>query len=147
MNEFDLLINKELRDNTIERVEILEQVKEILTLGTTDFVTVEMASQYYDVSMRHIKRCISENRKELELYGLKTYSYYEIKELIKGDINNTVKIPISGITVMSKGALLRIGMLLRDSGVAKEIRTRLLDIVYDAETKTDIVNNVVNEII
>lgn len=44
MNEFDLVVNQELRQNMVERVEVLEQVKEILTLGTTDFVTVELAS-------------------------------------------------------------------------------------------------------
>ena len=37
-------------------------------------------------------------------------------------------------------------MLLRDSEVAKELRTRLLDIVHDAEHNTDIVDKVFQEI-
>lgn len=48
--------------------------------------------------------------------------------------------------MIPKRALLRIGMLLRDSEVAKEVRTRLLDIVHDAEINTDIVDNIVEEI-
>lgn len=37
-------------------------------------------------------------------------------------------------------------MLLRDSQIAKEVRTKLLDIVHDAEVHTDIVDKVVEEI-
>lgn len=146
MNQFDLVVNQELRHNMIERVEVLEQVKEILTLGSTEFVTINMTSEYYEISERHVKRCISENRDELESDGLKTYTYQEIKEMLKGDINVPFKIPPRGLTLIPKRALLRIGMLLRDSEIAKEVRTRILDIVHDAETQTDIVENIVDEV-
>lgn len=47
--------------------------------------------------------------------------------------NETLEIPNRGLRLFPKRAILRIGMLLRDSEVAKEIRTRLLDIVYVTE--------------
>lgn len=52
-----------------------------------------------------------------------------------------------GIRIFPKRAILRVGMLLRDSEIAKEIRTRLLDIVHDTEKQIPkIIHNVVNEI-
>ena len=80
--------------------------------------------------------------------GLRVYRQKEIKEILetventKKGLNVTFKIPSRGLTLIPKRALLRIGMLLRDSEVAKEVRSRLLDIIHDAEVNTDIVNNV-----
>lgn len=52
-----------------------------------------------------------------------------------------------GISMLSKRAILNVAMLLRDSEVAKEIRTRLLDIVQDvSEGKDDIIENIIDEI-
>ena len=47
---------------------------------------------------------------------------------------------------MTKRTLLNIGMLLRDSEVAKELRRRILDIVHDAENGNGSIETVVNEI-
>ena len=152
MNEFDLVVNQELRQNMVERVEVLEHVKEILTLGTTDFVTVELASNYYEIPKKTMESCIKENRQELESDGLTLYKHKEVKEMLES-VENTknlklqgFKIPPRGLILIPKRALLRIGMLLRDSEIAKEVRSKLLDIVHDTETKTDTVEEVVNEI-
>lgn len=152
MNQFDLVVNQELRNDMIARVEVLEQVKEILTLGTTEFVTVELAANYYEIPKKTMESCIKENRQELESDGLTLYKHKEVKEMLES-VENTknlklqgFKIPPRGLILIPKRALLRIGMLLRDSKIAKEVRTRLLDIVHDAETQTDIVEEVVNEI-
>ena len=74
------------------------------------------------------------------------YKNKEIKEMLE-IVENTenrhdvgIKIPPRGLTLIPKRGLLRIGMLLRDSEVAKEVRSRLLDIVHDSEINTDIVN-------
>lgn len=145
MNQFDLVVNQELRQNMVERIEVLEQVKEILTLGTTEFVTVELASQYYEVGKEAIQSLIKDNRDELAWDGLRVYRKSEIQNVLEGQLEN-FKIPNRGMALIPKRALLRIGMLLRDSEVAKNVRTRLLDIVHDAETQTNIVEEVVNEI-
>ena len=157
MNEFDLVVNQELRQNMVERVEVLEQVKEILTLGTTDFVTVELAAQYYEVGLEAIKTITKRHKDELESDGLQTLSGKEIKDiLVKFKMNPTnfrgyfevegSRFANRSNILIPKRALLRIGMLLRDSGIAKEVRSKLLDIVHDTETKTDIVEEVVDEI-
>lgn len=153
----NLVENRELREQVITRVEVLEQVKEILTLGATDFVTVELAAKYYEVGFEAIKTVVNKNKEELESDGLRVLSGKEIKEILvscKTQLTNFrgyfeidgVKFANGKNTLIPKRALLRIGMLLRDSKVAKEVRDRLLDIVHDAETKTDIIDNVIEEI-
>lgn len=149
MNGEKLIENKELRDRNIDRVDVLEHVKEILTLANTNFSTVELVSEYYEVDRDTIKKLIQRNRIELELDGLKLYKYNDIAEVLentKKGLDVTFRIPPRGLILIPKRAILRIGMLLRDSEVAKEIRTRLLDIVHDAEERTEIVNDVIEEI-
>lgn len=61
--------------------------------------------------------------------------------------DNFLTVPNTGKALFTKRAVLRIGMLLRDSEVAKEVRSRLLDVYHDAEMgKENIIGNIVNEI-
>lgn len=148
----NLVENRELREEVISRIEVLEQVKNVLMLESTDFSTVKLAAEYYEVKEDVIKKTIERNKDELTEDGLRVYRQKEIKEMLKTientkkGLNFTFKIPPRGLTLIPKRALLRIGMLLRDSSVAKEIRTRLLNIIHDAEMSTDIVDNVLEEI-
>ncbi|HBG4932946.1 TPA: hypothetical protein KQF29_002178 [Clostridioides difficile] len=142
MNGEKLMENKELRDRNIDRVDVLEHVKEILTLANTDFSTVELVSEYYEVDKHTVEVLIQRNREELKLDGLKLYRKSNIAEILANSENAhsvSFKIPSRGLILIPKRAILRIGMLLRDSEVAKEVRTRLLDIVHDAEEQTEIV--------
>lgn len=158
MNGEKLIENKELRDRNIDRVDVLEHVKEILTLANTDFSTVELVSEYYEVKESTIQECIRLNKEELKNDGLKKYKKNEIisifernpinlenvknertKSIVTFKNNESVSINNTGLILIPKRAILRIGMLLRDSEVAKEVRTRLLDIVHDAEEQTEIV--------
>lgn len=157
MIELELIENKENREKVIERIEVLDQVKEILTLGNTEFVTVELAAQYYEVGFEAVNTVIKRHKEELETDGLNVLTGKDIKEiLVKSNMNFTNyrgyfesegnRFANRSNILIPKRALLRIGMLLRDSQVAKEVRTRLLDIVHDAEVHTDIVDKVVEEI-
>ena len=47
---------------------------------------------------------------------------------IEFDENTKLVVPNVGIILFPKRAILRMGMLLRDSEVAKEVRTQLLNI-------------------
>ena len=56
------------------------------------------------------------------------------------DENTKVFIPNTGVILFPKRAILRVGMLLRDSVIAKEVRTQLLNIVEVAqEEKPEII--------
>src|SRR5690606_31702564 len=69
------------------------------------------------------------------------------KTIITLEDYQKVEVPNRGLRLFPKRAILRIGMLLRDSEVAKEIRTRLLDIIHDTQKQSpEIIQGVVNEI-
>lgn len=165
MNGEKLMENKELRDRNIDRVDVLEHVKEILTLANTDFSTVELVAEYYEVKESTVQECIRLNKEELKNDGLKKYKKNEIisifkrnpinlenvknertKSIVTFKNNKSVSINNTGLILIPKRAILRIGMLLRDSEVAKEVRTRLLDIIHNAEEQTKIVDDVIEEI-
>lgn len=113
-----------------DNIHTLESVKEILTLGNADLITVKMAADYFEINKNALEVCIKRNRNELENNGLKLYKKNEILNLHSESLE---KIPNRGLILLTKRTLLNIGMLLTDSKVAKELRSRLLDIAYDAD--------------
>lgn len=163
MNQLAFLDNKQMRDENIERLEVLNQAGELLSLHGGEIYTVDLLSSYFDVGNEAITSIYKRNTEELNMDGagvknkedfLKFNMDFKTK---RGgfDVISGGKVVATGsnkgILLFTKRAVLRVGMLLRDSEVAKELRTRLLDIVHDAgKTTTDngntIVENVVNEI-
>ena len=146
---------------TEDNILILENVKEILTISETDIVTVKMCAEYFEVNERRIRQIVKEINEELKENGLKVYSKAEFLKEINVPLRNDRQLngksiltfkdgtelifPNRGLILMTKRTVLNIGMLLKNSKVAKELRRRILDIVHDAED-TEIVNNVINEI-
>ena len=131
---------------TEDNIHKLELVKEILMLGKTDLMTVKMCAEYFEVNLSTLEMVIVNNREELEENGYKVYNYNELKSKFQNPNTLGIKrFPNRGKALLTKRTLLNIGMLLRDSRVAKELRRRILDIVHDSE-ETEIVNNVINEI-
>lgn len=142
MNEIDLLENKEYREKLVAKVEVLEKVKKLLLIPGTEVCTIKQASEFYEVDDATIKMLIMRNREELQEDGLKSLSGTETKEflgsnkLLPRNLRGGFEIEgIEGIRFNNKSnvllprrAILRIGMLLRDSAVAKEIRSQLLNI-------------------
>ena len=57
---------------------------------------------------------------------VKNFEQQNGKLVIQIDDNTHLEIPNRGIKCFSKRAILRIGMLLRDSKIAQEVRTQLL---------------------
>ena len=65
------------------------------------------------------------------------------KALLTFENGDTLTVPSRGIRVFPRRAILRIGMLLRDSAVAKEVRTQLLNI--EEKTSNEIKTEDINE--
>lgn len=58
---------------------------------------------------------------------MKHLKYAELKDVFAGDTVSLPKLSTKGSNVFSKRAVLNVGMLLRDSKVAREVRTQLLN--------------------
>lgn len=68
------------------------------------------------------------------------------KLIVQIDDSTRLEIPNRGIKCFSKRAILRIGMLLRDSKIAQEVRTQLLNIVeHTTEEKPELVTMDIDE--
>jgi hypothetical protein len=130
MTKSDALIeSKSLRESVIKHTEILDKVKGLAMLPDDVHVTVQMAGNYFEVSRETILSVIKNNRDELESDGLKVLKGDDLKAYASS-INDVALInpKTSQFTIIPRRAVLRIGMLLRDSEVAKQVRTYLLNL-------------------
>jgi mRNA-degrading endonuclease toxin of MazEF toxin-antitoxin module len=138
-----------LRDKYISKTDALDKVKQIFLIPKMECLTTKMVADYFEVSPDVIQKCYQRNNEEIESdgVGIKNVDDFRvglgvqgIKSSAKGggvefDIGNgmVVIIPYGwGTKTFSKRAVLRIAMLLRDSEIAKAVRTQLLDI-YEAQ--------------
>lgn len=150
INEGIIDLNERKQKINEENIHVLERVKDILTIGKTDLITVQMCADYFEANERTVSDCINVNKLELEENGLKVYKRKEIIQIFENTsypyLEEGFKIPNRGLRLMTKRTLLNIGMLLRDSEIAKELRRRILDVVHDAENGNGSIETVVNEI-
>lgn len=149
----NIISDRSMRDKCVERYEVLENVKKLLLLPGTDLMSIDQVADFYEVSSQGVKNLYSQNREEIDGDGTKMLprDFYNgsNEKSISVDIKQTsvtytfedgqiVTINNRGLKAFSKRAVLRIGMMLQQSLVAKEVRTQLLNIEEKAsdETKT-----------
>lgn len=154
--------NHDLRNELIARTEILDKVKKLLLIPEMNCMTIRQVADYYEVDIDTLKKCCKRNKDEIILDGVVTKTPRVFKDLLKGqdvplvqnqtnlviqiDDNTRLEIPNRGIKCFSKRAVLRIGMLLRDSKIAQEVRTQLLNIVeHTAEEKPELLTQDIDD--
>ena len=137
MNEVELIENKELRVEKLGRIEVLDRVGSLLLLPNKDVATSKQVAEFYGVSLDALKSLVFDNKEELSSNGLNILRGVELKEFksefLKEPQWKSEFLRVPNLAIFSKRAILNVGMLLRDSEVAKEIRSLLLDIEHDTE--------------
>ena len=147
INEGIVSVRERRAQMTENNIHILESVKDILTIANTDLITVQMGADYFQVGLSTFEMVISNNRKELEENGYKTYKLKELKNMFENPSDLGIEtFPNRGKALLTKRTLLNIGMLLRDSEIAKELRRRMLDVMHDAENGQGDIDTISNEI-
>lgn len=146
-----LLTNRELRDANMDKVYVLEKVKKLMTISSTDFVTTQMVANYYEVTDEAIRKITKANMDEFLSDGMRKIhpsDFLTQQKLVQNiskkrgavtfDFNDgsSITIPNLGMRIYSKRAVLRIGMLLQQSEIAKAVRTALLDKTEDNSIET-----------
>ncbi|MDA1593074.1 MULTISPECIES: phage antirepressor KilAC domain-containing protein [unclassified Bacillus cereus group] len=146
-----IIETKEEREALIERVDVLQKVKGLLLLPGLEMATTKQVADFYEVKLTTINNMILMHREELEADGVVFKKYLELEKEVNSQNFRELKIARRGVNVFPKRAILRVGMLLRDSEVAKEVRSQLLNIeekaeehtkVADAEHETKLINAV-----
>jgi hypothetical protein len=151
VTEESLIDTKKYRDKAISKTEVLDKVKDLFLVPDMESASMRMIADYYEVDIEVVKKCYQNNNNEIDSDGVVHKSYSELETVLQG--NNvptkichgkleaklsdvvTLSIPHTGLKVFSKRAVLRFGMLLRDSKIAKEVRTQLLN-VFEHSTDT-----------
>ena len=140
MKELELIERIELREQYINRVEVLEKVKKLLLLPDINLATTQQVADFYGVELTTLQMLVSNFRDEIISDG---YCIWKANDFITKNIlviknRGSFEVEFSnihkekfaprGVALFTRRAILRVGMLLRDSVVAKEVRTQLLNI-------------------
>lgn len=148
------LMSRELRDSLSKRTDVLEKVKHLLLLPGIEMMTSKQVAEYFEVDLPVIKMTYANNKDEIDgdgtmmckLADFEGKNFLPSKNGKRGttlfrseDGTLTIEIPNCGVRCFSSRAILRIAMLLRDSEVAKEVRTQLLNVVEAVEPEQRVV--------
>jgi len=137
-NEIIFVQSEFMRNENVYRDEVLEKVKIIPSLKVTDEVTVEMASNYYEVPIETIKSVIKRHRDEFNDYQevrvLKGKSLKEFCE-VHPEPDKIISSKTRSLQLINRRGLLRLGMVLTESEVAISIRNYLLNVEEISDKK------------
>lgn len=124
LTELALTESPALRAQYADRVDALDKVKALRLLPDDMHATTELVATYYEVDRKTIEKLVERNLAELTVNGYR---------VISGDELTDIK-SVSGVGARSRSlalftrrAILNVGQLLRDSLVAKRVRSYLLD--------------------
>lgn len=147
----ELLETKEVRDKYRDRLEVIDEVKELVHLVGLKVFTREEIAEYFDTSVSTIKRVTHNYSEELRENGFRQYDRPELLDLVaevatgkemadnkstKGLTTITVggidvDVPNRGARMFTKEGVLSLAMLLDESSgsyVAYRIQLKLLGI-------------------
>lgn len=148
----DILEKEELRQeilNNNRSLNIMNKYKTITTINNMEYETLDRVAEYFEVDYECIKKLVQNNKLELIKNGLLILKGKETRELLLREnnsphnykgyfISDNRKFNNKSNTLVNKRCFLNIAMLLRDSKVAQDIRSKILDIVLNENPKTEI---------
>jgi hypothetical protein len=124
--EVALLESRALRESVSTRTDVLDRVKALVLLPDGLHVTTRMVADYFEVSEKAVYSLVQRHREELESNGYRVLKGSNALELVTFNTKVT-QVSGRGVAIYPRRAVLNVGMLLRDSDVARRVRTHLLD--------------------
>lgn len=124
MDQVTIIEQRDVREQFIDQVGVLHKVKVLTMLPDNLHVTTDMLANYYEVSEEVIRQTVVRNGDELSEDGVMTLYGEQLSDMkSRCQISSRAK----AMTFFPRRAILRIGMLLRDSEVARRVRDYLLN--------------------
>jgi len=153
----DFVSKSDLRNKMIDRIDVLNKVKELFLIPKIELIPMRQVAEFYETTVYAIRSVYQRHRDEIDSDGVKIMTSKELFSLTQNELdfkkynrsgyyvpfgNTEIVITGSKLIYFSPRAVLRIGMLLRDSEVAKEVRTQLLNTFECAteEQKTEAID-------
>lgn len=154
MEQINLTERKDLREQAMKHIGVLDKVKSLFLIPELDGMTMKQIADYYEVPINTIQICYKRNKNEINNDGvMRKYlsdftNGYNLTLLDKDRYTTTfqispdmqVTIPNAGVNIFSKRAVFRFGMLLRESAIAREVRTQLLNIMEDTTPEQQVIS-------
>jgi phage antirepressor YoqD-like protein len=125
LDEIALTESPTLRAQYADRVDALDKVKALRLLPGDVHATTDLVAAYYEVDRKTIEKLVERNIAELSVNG---YRVIEGQELTDLKSVSSVSARARSLALFSRRAILLVGLLLRDSEIAKRVRSVLLDI-------------------
>ncbi|MEW1719642.1 hypothetical protein [Streptomyces sp. NPDC093109] len=129
-----LLESRTMRDSVMERVETLDKIKALAMLPDGIHVRTEDVARYFEVSTGVIRQLTARHRAELRENGMQVLRGSDLRRfhsdmlsLWGGGKGESYPQAATQLTLYGRRAVLNIAMLLRDSDIARRVRTYLLD--------------------
>ncbi|MFD0267152.1 restriction endonuclease [Streptomyces sp. NPDC127106] len=132
VNESVLLESRTLRTSVLDRMHVLDKVKTLSLLPDGLHVTTAMVAAYYEVSVAAVRSLVADHRGELEANGYHVVTGAELSAL---KALSSAPSRTAALALFSRRAVLNVGMLLRDSEIARQVRTYLLDTECEASAE------------
>ncbi|EFV12966.1 hypothetical protein [Segniliparus rugosus] len=124
--EVEIIDNKQQRAQLASRTDVLDRVKRLATVPNHEFATTEQVAAFYEVGAEVPRDLVRLHRSEFESTGYRVIHASELRELKKDLKLSGVLKGKSAQALWDRRAVLLLGMLLRDSEVAKTVRRYLL---------------------
>jgi hypothetical protein len=138
--ELALTESRTLREEYADRIDVLDKVKALSLLPDSTHADLPSVATYYEVGVDAVESAVRRNRDELNENGMRVLRGQEYRDF--ATVNLTDANPNTrSITLFTRRAILNVGQLLRDSEIAKAVRTYLLDIeeIAGPEIRTEAV--------
>ncbi|WP_327324704.1 hypothetical protein OG735_20960 [Streptomyces sp. NBC_01210] len=129
-SEVALLESRALRVEHQGRVEVLDKVKALVMLPDDMHVTTEGVARYFEVHRGTVHNIARRHRDELEANGMVTLKGSELQSFEVFNLNTSKESYPQGrahLRLYTRRTVLNVAMLLRDSDIARCVRTYLLD--------------------
>ena len=133
LDEIALTESPTLRAQYADQVDALDKVKALRLLPDDVHATTDLVATYYEVDRKTIEKLVERNIAELAANG---YRVIEGQELTDVKSVSSVASRARSLALFSRRTILLVGLLLRDSEIAKRVRSVLLDI--EEETTTEV---------
>ncbi|MFJ5224308.1 hypothetical protein [Streptomyces sp. NPDC088400] len=129
-----LLESRTLRVEHLGRIDALDKIKALVMLPDGIHVRTEDVSRYFEVSTGVIRQLTVRHRAELAENGMRVLRGSDLRRfhsdmvsLCSADGRESYPQAVTQLTLYTRRAVLNIAMLLRDSDIARCVRTYLLD--------------------
>ncbi|MDP9950709.1 MULTISPECIES: hypothetical protein [Streptomyces] len=135
--EVALLESRALRGEQMGRVDVLDKVKSLVMLPDGIHVRTEDVARYFEVSTEAVKKVTQRHRAEVVENGLILLRGAELQLFHRDmlslwgrearEVRESYPQAATQLTLYTRRTVLNIAMLLRDSDIARCVRTYLLD--------------------